>query len=138
MKTVLQILFGLVLSSYIQAQDISDAERLSKMSYMKYADGMNCDSVMSNLEQRVCLNLEFQELDSIVNLKFDFFLTIVKNDSLKIKLKNYQKMWIKNRHHQSVVVSEGFRGHMLGITYLSRMIDATRRRIGEIEYLMER
>ena len=120
----------------INAQDVSDAERLSKMSYMQFADRVNCDSIMSSLEQRICLNLAFQELDSIVEIRFDSLLEVVENDSLKIELIDYQKMWGKNRHNQSVIISKGFRGHMLGIVYLSAMVNITRRRIEEIEYLI--
>ncbi|MEM8526823.1 MAG: lysozyme inhibitor LprI family protein [Bacteroidota bacterium] len=104
---------------------------------MQLADRVNCDSIMSSLEQRICLNLEFQELDLIVEVKFNSLLKIVESDSLKTELSDYQKVWAKNRHNQSVIASKGYRGHMLGIVYLGTMINISRRRIEEIEYLMK-
>jgi len=117
-------------------QDQTDAERLSQLSYMQYADGINCDSTSgSNLEHRICLNLEFQKVDSILNNRFSVFLQTLENDSLKFEIESFQKQWIKERQLQSKIKSEGWRAHMFGIIYLDCMVNLTKRRIEEIEFL---
>ena len=118
-------------------QDHSDAERLSQLSYMQFSDRINCDSMNgTTLEHRVCLNLEFQKVDSIMNEKYIVHLKSIKNDSLKSEVISFHNKWISHRRLQSELYSEGYRGHMLGIAYLSCMVNLTKRRIEEIEFLL--
>jgi len=104
---------------------------------MRYAN-FDCDSSNgSNLEHRICLNLEFQEFDSIMNANFKKLLKQTTNDSIKTALKAYQLSWVNNRRLQSEILSEGYRGHLLGITYLHCMVESTRSRIQELEAILD-
>ena len=131
------LLLLLLVCNTLFAQEPSDAERLANLSYMKYAEKVNCDSMSgTNLEHRVCLNLEFQRVDSILNTRFDNFIVDIENDSTKLQLIDFQQSWIVNRRRQSEVKSKGYRGHFLGIVYLDCMVKTTKMRIEELEYLM--
>ena len=136
MKNFFSIILILI-SGQVFSQDSSDAERLRQMDYMKLAEKIDCDSTSgSDLEHRICLNLEFQELDSIMNNNFRELLQRTENDSIKIKLREYQLTWVNNRRLQSELISEGYRGHMLGIIYLHCMVEATRSRNKELEEIL--
>ena len=117
-------------------QDVSDVMRLKDLGYMKLADKVECKNTMgSTLEDRICLNLEFQKVDSIMNVKLTNFLTTVHNDTIRNTINTYQKSWIAHRRIKSKMISEGYRGHMLGIIYLGCMVETTMQRIKEINYL---
>ena len=131
-------MMGLLISHNLFSQDNTDAKRLAELDYMKYSKNINCDSTNgSNLEHRICLNLEFQEIDSILNKKFNSLLSMIENDSISNQIKVFQKSWIENRRIRSEIISNGFQGHSLGIYYLDSMIKTTQIRIEEIEYLIE-
>lgn len=125
-----------ILCSSVFGQDETDAERLASMSYMKYSSTVNCDSTSgTNLEHKICLNLEFQRVDSILNHRFDLLVSDIENDSIREQLMSFQKHWAKNRRMQSVLVTEGLGGHSAGIYYLRSMIKSTELRIEELENL---
>ncbi len=129
------LLFSLFLCTCLFSQDTSDASRLRRMDYMKYSDQVKCDSQQeSNLESRICLNLEFQKADSILNATFVLKL-IPLSDSLQAAIKQEHARWVLERRKISEEASEGFSGHVLGIIYLQSMIDLTRKRIEELENL---
>jgi uncharacterized protein YecT (DUF1311 family) len=99
---------------------------------MKYAKRTDCNSTMgTTLEDRICLNLKFQQTDSIMNVKLKKMLHTIANDTIK----TYQNAWVHHRRMKSEIVSEGYRGHMLGIIYLGCMVETTMQRIKEIEEL---
>lgn len=137
MNKLLGIIIIAISSQQLYSQDTSDVKRLKQMSYMKYAGKVDCDSTSgSNFEHRICLNLEFQELDSIMNYNFNELLKRSNNDSISIKLKEYQLTWVNNRRLQSEIISEGYRGHILGIIYLHCMVEATRSRNRELKEIL--
>ena len=106
---------------------------------MKYAEKINCDRTTgSNLEHRICLNLEFQKLDALVNEKFRALLQMVAKDSLRKELVEFQLAWVDNRRRQSEIVAEGSQGHVLGIIYLTSMVHTTEKRMEEIEFYIAR
>ncbi|WP_159025495.1 lysozyme inhibitor LprI family protein [Aquimarina sp. Aq78] len=120
----------------LSAQDISDALRLKELSYMKYAKRTDCNNTMgTTLGDRICLNLKFQQTDSIMNVKLKKMLHTITNDTIKTTIKTYQNAWVHHRRMKSEIVSEGYRGHMLGIIYLGCMVETTMQRIKEIEEL---
>jgi predicted enzyme related to lactoylglutathione lyase/uncharacterized protein YecT (DUF1311 family) len=119
------------------AQFDTDAKRLASLEYMKYANKMNCEQIQTSMDARVCINLKFQKVDSILNIRFAEYLHLIENDSLKQKIVKFQTQWIDNRRSQSEVYSNGYRGAMLGIRYLSAMNDATQLRTAELEKLMD-
>ena len=112
----------------------SDANRLFALHYMELAPKVNCDSTGgSNLEHKICLNKEFQEVDSLLNMTFNKVLAELPNDSLKTILHEIQLDWITSRQEQAKIASSGYGGHILGIKYLSFMITATKGRIEELK-----
>lgn len=137
MKT-LYTLSLLLVATYAFSQYTSDAERLSTMKYMELASKVNCDSVSgSNIETRICLNLEFQYVDSVLNENFIELLGRTENDSIKRILQAFQLTWIDNRRLQSELISKGYEGHLLGIIYLNCMIETTRNRNTELENILK-
>jgi len=136
-RSYLLIILSLICSSIIVAQFDTDVKRLSSLEYMKYADKVNCEQIQTSMDVRVCINLKFQEVDSILNIRFAEYLQLIENDSLRKSIKEFQMQWIGNRRSQSEIYSSGYRGAMLGIRYLSAMNDATQMRIDELEKLMD-
>ena len=105
---------------------------------MKMATNINCDDTTGTLiEDRICLNLEFQKVDAILNDKLIKYINKVKIDSLQSKIKKYHDHWILNRRLQSEMFSEGLRSNFLGIYYLRSMINSTELRTKELELLIE-
>ena len=55
----------------IFSQTQSDAERLANLDYMKRAEEVNCEQATgTSVEQKICLNLEFQKADSLLNKRY--------------------------------------------------------------------
>ena len=132
------LLLLLLLSINVFGQYDSDALRLSKMEYMKYAERTDCQNseFHSSLEHRICLNLEFQRVDSLLNVKFSKLCSTVEQPTVKKQIVEYHENWIEFRRLQSKLVSKGYRGHMLGIVYLDCMIKMTERRIKDVNLLL--
>ena len=42
-----------------------DIENIKSQPYLKYKDKVNCDSAITTLELRICVNIAFQKSDSI-------------------------------------------------------------------------
>jgi uncharacterized protein YecT (DUF1311 family) len=127
----------LITSTTLSAQLTRDADRLKNLDYMvRLGSKINCDSTGgSNLEHKICLNKEFQKADSIVNVTYLESLNFVESDSLKKELIKIQTQWVKNRHTQAIIRASGYRGHLLGIRYLSYMLLATQNRNQELKTL---
>ena len=133
----LMLICALLTAFLGQSQDHSDAKFLKTMDYMEFADRIDCDSTMGdNFSHRVCLNKEFQELDSIMNEHYVTLLASIEVDSTRSILIDYQAAWVLHRKGMSRIRSDGFRGHMLGITYLDCMVTLTQGRIEELDYLL--
>ncbi len=99
---------------------------------MDIADGVDCSNQNgTTLEERICLNLKFQKVDSILNQGLDSLINDLPYDKA-IKLEDDQVQWITNRREQSEKAAEGLRGHMLGIIYLQKMIEITENRIKDL------
>jgi len=129
MKLFILLIFLIVTSC---SSTETDSERLSKLKYMGIADGLGCSNQNgTTLKERICLNLKFQKVDSIINQLLDSLHSVLPTAKYTI-LKDDQEKWIISRRKQSEKASEGFRGHMLGIFYLQKMINLTEERI---EYL---
>jgi|GEM_PF-5152390 len=120
----------------LAAQGTADSERLAKLKYMENVDRINCDSMVgTNLESRICLNLEFQRADSTMVSLFNNFVQQVEPKKLQQEFITYQSQWVEHRRRQSHWMSEGYRGHMLGIVYLNQMLIITEHRIAELKEL---
>ncbi|KAA3624619.1 MAG: DUF1311 domain-containing protein [Bacteroidetes bacterium] len=131
------LLFTFSLNAFGQYD--ADAVRLSKMEYMKYAQRTDCQNseFHSSLEHRICLNLEFQKVDSLLNLKFTKLCSTLDEPTVKKQIIEYHENWIEYRRLQSKLVSKGYRGHLLGIVYLDCMVKMTERRIEDVDFLMK-
>ncbi len=135
-KIITLLILTICTASYGQSLSETDAERLAKMDYMKYSKRVNCDSTSgTNLEHKICLNLEFQRIDSILNQQFDSLMSEIENDSIREKIASFQKHWILNRRTQSALAIKGLGGHSAGIYYLRSMIKTTELRNEELENL---
>ncbi|MCB9223256.1 MAG: lysozyme inhibitor LprI family protein [Crocinitomicaceae bacterium] len=120
----------------VSGQDTTDVHQLKNLEYMKYKNNVNCDSTNgSNLEHRICLNLEFQEKDSILNLVFVDLLKHCYSEEEKKTHIEYHNTWLAYRRKISRAESDGYNGHMLGIMYLSTMVYLTEKRTEELLYL---
>ncbi len=132
-------LLVLLYTSVVAGQDTTDVYRLSKMSYMElpYAQRINCDSTPGdNLSHRICLNWAFQEADSAMNAQFTKLLEQQENDSLRQEIIIYQQAWVMHRRRHSHSAADGYRGHLLGIIYLNHMLQITRIRKDELDFLL--
>lgn len=130
------LLFFILSTITVFAQFNKDAKYLANRSYMRYAKDIDCEnSTGTTIEMRICLNLEFQEIDSTLNVQFNRLLKETTNKKQKRKYIKYQKSWIKHRKLQSQAAAKGYNGHMFGILYLETMIMVTQNRVEEIEYV---
>ncbi len=137
MKIVL-IIIGILSCTALNAQDTTDVYRLKNMKYMQNVKGINCNNEdISAFDMRVCSNLEFQRVDSILNVQFNAFLNSLNNDLKKEQQKNIHKAWVEKRRLQSQQAADGYRGHHLGIVYLNTMIEITVKRTVELENLLK-
>ncbi len=132
-------LLAFLLTAYSSAaQEESDAARLRQLSYMRLADRVDCSATTgSNLETRICWNLKFQRVDSILHVRWAHYLAEQTSDSLAAEARAYQEAWIGHRRRQSAGYAEGYRGHLLGIRYLASMVQLTEWRIQELEFYLE-
>ncbi|MBP8073235.1 MAG: DUF1311 domain-containing protein [Bacteroidia bacterium] len=120
------------------AQDHSDVDRIKSAHYMHGAHKSDCDSLDGNNAQlKICLNFEFQQVDSILNERFIRYLNEIQNDSIKKSIVQFQHAWVLNRRSVSSLESEGYVGHWMSISFLSSMVFITRKRIEELEYLIK-
>jgi uncharacterized protein YecT (DUF1311 family) len=138
MKKLIVILIVVIFTCPAFAQDFSDSEQMKSQPYMIHADKANCDNMDgNNAEHKICLNLEFQEKDSIMNTHFLDYVKKIENDTVKNTILEYQKVWVTNRRIESSIEAEGYSGHMFSIAYISTMIFITDKRIEELKYLIE-
>lgn len=112
---------------------VTDSERLSNLSYMEFADRADCSNqIGTTLEERICLNLKFRRVDSIMNVKLDSLFETLPSEKANT-LESEQEIWLVERRKKSEETSDGFRGHVFGIIYLQSMIEITEKRIDFIE-----
>ncbi|WP_299366040.1 hypothetical protein [Winogradskyella sp.] len=145
MRYRLFYIFALSALINIYSQNTKDVGFIKDMPYLEYADRINCDSISgTNLELRVCLNIELREIDSIMLQNFNSFVKGIKEnefinakDSLMSVFEQQQLHWETKRKSVSQFKSDGYRGHTSGIVFMQSMIFFTRLRINEIEYMQE-
>ncbi|WP_188372898.1 lysozyme inhibitor LprI family protein [Winogradskyella haliclonae] len=118
------------------SQNTKDVGFLKDMPYLKYK--INCDSTSgSNIEHRICLNIELRKTDSLMLSKFNKYIALVDSDSTKIKLKDFQKAWEKERKILSQHMSDGLEGNSEAIIYMHSMLTITEHRIRTLDFLLE-
>lgn len=121
---------GLGLQAF--SQDTTDAHRLKQ--FLKGHENIDCDvdSIrgMTSVE-RICLNREFQKVDSALNSQVRLLMDELSifPDSILQKQHTLHQSWVMNRQEQCIMISWG------APSYLHCMVNMTKRRIGEIEYL---
>lgn len=118
----------LALLSILRAQDTTDVAYLKTMEYLKYAYLVDCDSSLgSTLEERICLNLEFQKQDARMNqILMQILAKNLKEQDLFL---SEHKEFIKRRRKESDAMSDGVIGNASGAVYLSKMLELTTERI---------
>lgn len=120
------------------SQDYSDAKRMKEQPYMQFDFNPRCDSLDgNNAQHKICLNLEFQKKDALMNKTFIEYLTSIKNDSIKTEIIKFQDVWVKNRRLVSTLEAQGLQGHMSSIYYISSMLFITEQRLEELEFLID-
>ena len=134
---ILSILILMVTSVFLHAQDTTDVHRLRQMDYMRFMAGVDCQNdELSFLEQRICLNLEFQEADGKMNVLFVKLLEHTQSGEVRSRLKKEQDAWVLYRRVQCAEAAEGFKGHHSGMAYLNKMLELTQKRSMEIELML--
>ncbi|WP_298515792.1 lysozyme inhibitor LprI family protein [uncultured Kordia sp.] len=142
LKFISLFIFGIVINHSLSAQNYEDSKSMKSQSYMRNFEKVECDDEGNtisgdNYTHKVCLNLYFQKMDSLMNIKFSEYLKEIKNDSIKSLVINYQENWVENRRLQSTIATSGIRGNMFSIVYISNMVFITRKRLEELEYLLK-
>jgi uncharacterized protein YecT (DUF1311 family) len=84
---------------------------------------------------RICADLEFIRLDSLMELEFDRLLKAAPNDSTRGRLRDHHQQWIAARRGQCGLLGEGWRDSWRMIFYVDCMNELTRLRTTEIGYL---
>ena len=119
------------------SQDTSDVYRLKNLDYMEHQDQVDCESHDgTSLDHRICINLEFQEKDAELNSVLTHYLEQCDSEDERNIQLNYHDEWLKYRRDMSSAKSEGYSGHLLGITYLNTMLNITIKRIEELNLLI--
>lgn len=130
-----QIFIVIILCAPMSAfnQDTSDVYQLKNLEYMGFQDQVDCQNQEgTNLDIRICLNLEFQDKDSILNAVLaNYFEDCESEKACKIQ-SDFHKDWLNYRRDLSEANSAGHSGHFLGIVYLHTMILVTDKRIEEL------
>ena len=118
------------------AQRSEDAIRVSNMGYMQYANAVDCDSIEGvSLYERICLNIEFQKVDSILTRRMNTYILMSDDLTERRQKRNYHNIWLENRRFHSNSIARSFNGHYKGIYYLELMIISTKKRIEELEMI---
>ena len=73
-----------------------------------------------------------------MNALFIELLEQQESDSLRQEIVAYQQAWVAHRRRHSHSAAEGYRGHLLDIIYLDHMLQMTRMRKEELEYLLRK
>lgn len=121
-------------SSYVICQDTTDVFRLRNLEYMNNTEFVDCENLTgTSLEKRICLNKQFQKVDSLLNYNFSILLNNSNSEREKQILKKNHSEWIIQRRKNSEFESDGFRGHTFGIIYLQTMIEITNIKLEEIK-----
>ncbi len=111
---------------------------MKNQHYMQFAYKTNCDSLDgNNAQHKICLNLEFQKIDSLMNDKFIEYLNTIESDSIRYSINKFQEIWITDRRQQSILEAEGYLGHMTSINYINSMIFITEKRLEELIFLLD-
>ncbi|NRD21921.1 DUF1311 domain-containing protein [Winogradskyella litoriviva] len=131
-----KLLFGSMLFGF--SQNTKDVGFIKEQTYLKYSEKVDCNNTSgSNFETRICLNIKLRRVDSIMLSKFDKFVNTVNNDSLKSIFLDYQKNWEAERKSISLLKSDGFKGHVEAIIYMSSMVELTKLRLKAIANILD-
>ena len=131
-------LFSQVNTSKLNAQRSKDAIRVSNRDYMRFADSVDCDSIEGvSLVEKICLNIEFQRVDSILARRIDTYVSMSDDATERSQKLIYHDIWLENRNFHSASFAKYFDGHYRDIYYFELIILATRKRIEELETIFE-
>ncbi len=132
------ILF-LVFHTFSIAQNTDDVGFLKDLHYMKGFEGIDCDNTSgSNLEHRICLNIQLRKVDSIMLAKYNNIINSINNDSIKTVFKTHQKNWEYERKSISLIKCGGLESNVEAIIYMHSMMELTKLRIKAFDYIIEK
>ncbi len=104
---------------------------------MKYRNQIDCHNTSGdNLSQKICLNINFQKVDSILNSRIVSYVHHQTDSNTKSNIIQHHKEWVLYRRKKAEEQSEGLNGHMVGIYYLSTMIKLTELRTEELDFYL--
>lgn len=131
------LVFGLTI--FCSAQNTKDVGFIRDQPYLKYAKHVNCDSISGiTIEDRICLNIELRQVDSLMLTKFNEVLNMIESDSLKYVFRKHQTNWEAERKSISMLQSDGYENSAEAIVYMYYMIKATEIRILALNQILEK
>jgi uncharacterized protein YecT (DUF1311 family) len=114
------------------------------MSYLKAVKAPNqnikidCNNTSgSNIEHRVCLNIQLRRTDSLMLSKFNKLLHKTESDSLKTILLDFQNNWEFQRKSISLIMADGLENNAEAIVYMHSMQKLTELRLLALNYILE-
>lgn len=102
---------------------------------VQQVDCDSCEGVTPCI--RICTDLEFIRLDSLLELEFEGLLQVVP-DSVRSMFTSYHERWIVGRREQCGVVTDGESSGYAMINYVTCLNESTRLRAAEVAYLRQR
>lgn len=134
---IVYILFcGFIFSGF--SQNTEDVGFIKDQSYLKYAEKIDCNNTSgSNIERRICLNIELRKVDSTMLSKFNKFVNTVENDSLKSTFLTYQRNWESERKSVSLLKAKGLNSNLEAIVYMDSMLELTQLRLNALRFILE-
>ena len=122
-------------------------DHIKNQSYLKNFDKSQCDSIINDaMTGRACLNLTFQESDSILTGLYNRIIVIFETselDDIKKKESEFielQNEWRKFRDKHCKIYSAYFdgsaSGHTKGSVYLDCLKELTENRISELKSMI--
>jgi uncharacterized protein YecT (DUF1311 family) len=99
---------------------------------------MDCDSCEGVTPcYRICADLEFIRLDSLMEVEFNSVLRAAASDSARNELRKYHEQWLVSRRGQCGMLGDGWRDGVRAVFYMDCMNEFTRHRTAELVFLRQ-
>ena len=139
MKSIATIIL-LILSVSLNAQE-EPIDFIKKQDYLKYRNRVNCDSAITTAEIRICANLRYQRLDSVLQVTYeksiDYFKDFPDNPGFVEKIEAAHTAWKHYRNTQCGLVYEQYQGGSIApVFYMECLSDLTEERIEVLDDLL--
>jgi len=111
-------------------------DQIKNQFYLDFASQVNCDSLTrDNLSARICANLSFQHIDSLLVNEYNILLSKYNtiNTLLADKFVQSQEIWRELRHWDCNIESSEFgEASLASISYLDCPKEKTLLRVSEL------